>query len=75
MEYTSEQREKFITLYNEVFDSSGKTKLCGREKCKELIIAAQIIDKETNFGSWINGMMHIENLKELYTELTNTNNS
>lgn len=75
MECMPEQREKFITLYNEVFDSDGKTKLCGREKCKELIILAEHIDSNTNFGSRRNGMMHIENLKELYTELTNTNNN
>lgn len=62
---------KFIELYNEVFDESNNIRACGRNKCIKLIECAEAIDSNKNFGSVESGMMNISNIIELYNYITN----
>lgn len=56
-------------LYNEVFDLDGNVKLCGREKCMDLIIACEGAKKGVDFGNRKTGMMNVENIKEFMKTL------
>jgi hypothetical protein len=52
-------------LYNNVFDVNGEIKLCGRNRCKDLIFACQEkFGKDIDFGSISTGMMNVENIKK-----------
>ena len=51
-------------LYNNVFDSMGNIKLCGREKCMDLIIACEEAQKGVDFGNKKTGMMNVDNIKK-----------
>ena len=51
-------------LYDEVFDSNGNVKLCGREKCKKLIDACKNAYKGVDFGDSETGYMNIDNIKK-----------
>ena len=62
--------DSFLKLYSEVFDENDKVKLCGREKCKDLIICCMSLSKG-NFGNKDNGMMNIDNIIALKKELYN----
>ena len=59
-----------LKVYKEVFEEDGETvKLCGREKCKELIQACMAIEpfRPTGFfGNPENGIMEKENITNLY---------
>lgn len=53
-------------LYEKVFDTNGDIKACGRDACKKLIKACQEIQPNVDFGNVDTGMMHVENIKNLY---------
>ena len=59
-----------LELYKEVFEEDRKTvKLCGREKCKDLIQACMAIEPFRPagfFGNVENGVMETENIRNLY---------
>ncbi len=70
----------FLHIYWSVFEEDGSIKLCGREKCKDLILCCNNIVKnysdfkndfglmnvsEDYFGNLTSGMMNIEKIKEL----------
>ena len=59
----------FQKVYKEVFDANGNIKPCGRMKCKELIMLASQIDKNTDFGNSETGFMNVENIKKLKEQL------
>lgn len=59
----------FTELYNKVFNSDGTVKSCGRKYTMELIILANSIKPNVDFGSTRTGFMNTENLKALYEEL------
>lgn len=61
--------EKFKELYNEVFDSNDNITACGREKCKQLILCCEKIDKGTKFGDSATGFMETENIITLKKRL------
>lgn len=63
--------EDFLKLYEEIFDEHGYVRLCGREKCKELISLAQTIDSKSDFGNINTGFMNINNLTRLYMKVRN----
>lgn len=50
-------------LYNEVFDENGNVQLCGREKCKELIMACQLVWPDIDFGDLNSGFMNVDKIK------------
>lgn len=60
---------EFKNLYNEVFDSDGNIKNCGRAKTKELIERAKSIKSGVDFGNLMTGFMNVDNIKNLYKEL------
>jgi hypothetical protein len=62
------KNENFKRLYKQVFDVNGNITACGREKCIELMLAANKI-KTGNYGDTNSGRLNIENVKELYEEL------
>ncbi len=60
-------KEDFENSYNAVFHSNGTVKLCGREKCKDLIIACMVLSKnnaKNYFGNPDTGMMNIDNIQK-----------
>lgn len=50
-------------LYVEVFDENGNVRLCGREKCKELIMVCQLKWPDIDFGDITSGFMNVDNIK------------
>lgn len=56
----------FFNCYNNVFDCNDDVKLCGREKCKELINACRLINPYGNYGDSLTGVMNIDVIKALY---------
>lgn len=60
---------RFKGLYNEVFDTDGNIKNCGRAKTKELIEEAESIKAGVDFGNPTTGFMNVDNIKKLYKEL------
>lgn len=57
---------EFIQIYNDVFDSKGNIMVCGREKCKILIQAAQELDDTENYGDVSTGIMNMPNIERLH---------
>lgn len=60
-------KEEIKKMYSEVFDENGQVKLCGREKCKDLISAMSQLFPNVDFGSLKTGFMNVENMK-IYKE-------
>ena len=59
-------KNKFKEKYDAVFNENGSVKLCGREKCKDLIIACMVLSKngtKNYFGNPDTGMMNVENIQ------------
>ena len=54
--------------YDRVFNEDGTVKLCGREACKDLIIAMQSKFPGINFGNPVHGIMNITNIQTYYKE-------
>ena len=62
--------EEFNNTYNEVFDSDGNIKACGREKCKKLIwLANRITEMGADFGDSTTGIMRADELRNLHSKL------
>ena len=66
--------EKFKHVFNEVFDKNGNITACGRQKCKELIAAANDVnDLDVNdskyYGDIETGRLNIENVKKLHARI------
>ena len=57
-------KEDILELYNEVFDKNGSVKLCGREKCIDLIRALSNKYPEENFGDTESGFMNVNVIKK-----------
>ena len=50
--------------FNKVFNEDGTIKVCGREACKELILACQEASSEPiDFGNPETGMMNVANIQ------------
>lgn len=54
-----------ISLYNDVFDSFGNIKPCGRDKCIALISACNKYCGNTICGNEDSGIMNVEAIKNL----------
>ena len=59
-------KEQFMSAYNDVFTAEGLVKVCGRQKCKELIQICESMDGKSSYGDAEKGFMNIENIKKLY---------
>lgn len=59
---------EFLKAYEEVFDTAGNVKPCGREKCKRLIILADKLETGVSHGDACTGIMDINSIKSLYAE-------
>lgn len=62
-------KNDFMTLYKQVFDADGNITACGRNKCIELMTAANKI-KTGNYGNTNTGRLNIETVKDLYRTLS-----
>lgn len=60
--------EEFLKIYKEVFYDDGTVRLCGRDKTRTLIQAANALDVD-DFGREDVGFMNIENINNLYKRL------
>jgi hypothetical protein len=59
-------KNEFKEKYDAVFNENGSVKLCGREKCKDLVIACMVLSKnggKNYFGNPDTGMMNVENIQ------------
>jgi hypothetical protein len=63
---------RFAELYDEVFDKDGQIQAVGREKCMDLILAAQAINDSEDFGNVKTGFMNPEAIKRLMDSMRNT---
>ena len=61
--------EELKKLYNEVFDTNGKIRFCGRDKCVALILAMEKQFEGVDFGNKGNGFLNIKNIQEYYAKL------
>lgn len=52
--------------YKKVFDNSGNVKNCGRDVCKELIVACMERWPGIDFGDVESGMMNVENIQKMF---------
>ena len=50
--------------YDEVFDEDGNVRLCGREKCRNLIRLLSDEYLGIYFGDEESGMMQVQNIKK-----------
>lgn len=64
-----ETQERLIQLYNDVFDTQGNIKLCGREKCIDLIMESKKVDGAGYYGDVTTGIMQVDNIKKLVSRL------
>ena len=60
---------RFKILYQEVFDEEGNVKACGRSVCQELILLANQIEKDISHGNANTGMMDIDAIKKLHSNI------
>lgn len=56
-------------LYDIVFDENGDVTVCGREACKQLIMACEEVKPGVDYGNPQTGFMNIENIQNLKREL------
>jgi hypothetical protein len=57
-------------LYERVFDNEGNIKACGREACKELILACEAKTGEVGkYGDSETGWMNPDAIKALYSTI------
>lgn len=52
--------------YNKVFDENGDIKACGRDACKQLILACMEKWPDIDFGNPETGIMNVENIKKMF---------
>ena len=67
---SSKTIEEIKELYDLVFDEEGKIKLCGRDKCKQLMLALNEIFKTVKFGDMESGFLYVDVVKEYVDRLT-----
>ena len=60
----------FFDRYNNVFDTNGNVKLCGRDACIDLIDVCNKIIPNGNYGDNLTGMMNTSNILSLYRFLS-----
>lgn len=65
-------KEEFFKVYNEVVDSEGNIKACGRENCIRLIEMCRSIDIYNHFGDIKTGRLNISAVTRLYKEISNS---
>lgn len=58
----------FKNKYNEVFDSAGNVKACGRQNCIDLMNLAKSI-KNGYYGDDLTGRLNILEVKRLYNSI------
>ncbi len=66
---SSQKIDEIMNLYNQVFDENGNIKLCGRETCKQLMLALNEIFKTVKFGDMDSGFLYIDVVKEYINRL------
>lgn len=62
-------KERFLSVYDVVFDKQGYVKACGRHACIELINLANQLSPHINHGNPETGMMNPQAIRDLHTKL------
>lgn len=57
-----------VTKFNAVFNKDGTIKVCGRQACKELIIACMEYAPDIDFGNPNTGMMNVDNIRQMFAQ-------
>ena len=58
-----DSKENLLELYGEVFYPDGTIKLCGRDKCRSLMIACSDLSGGEKFGDIKTGIMDVDKIK------------
>ena len=61
---------QFLNLYNEIINKQGKVKLCGRDKCIELIRRARAVDSSKAYGDLYTGFLDMHSLRNLFERIS-----
>lgn len=72
MNTSKEQIESFMNLYDQVFDTNGNVKACGRSKCSQLIMLSNLMENDIRHGNSITQRMDVVAIKNLYKKLKDT---
>lgn len=59
---------EFVNQFNICIDKKGKPKACGRDNCMKLIMIANEIDPNTDYGNK-HSFMNVENLIVLHNNI------
>lgn len=59
---------KLIEQYNEVFDSNGKVKNCGRDACIRLMEMLSEEKPDINFGNTKTGFLNVNEVKKFFNK-------
>lgn len=62
--------EKFLMVYDVVFDEQGYVKACGRHACMQLIRLANEIEPDVDHGNQETGMMNVQSMRDLHNKIT-----
>ena len=67
--------ELFLQKYSVCFDDKHEVKACGRNFCSELIAVCEDLGKKigkiADYGNMSTGLMNVNNIQELYKEVSN----
>lgn len=64
-----DNKENLLKLYNEVFYPDGAVKLCGRDKCRALMIACSNMSDGEKFGDIKTGIMDTKKIKNFVEQM------
>lgn len=62
--------EQFKKAFDDVFDSKGEVRSCGRVACQKLInMCIDMDNSQVNYGDTKTGYMNVENIKNFYNSI------
>lgn len=61
--------EDFLKCYSKVYDKNNQIIACGRNACKDLMLSANRLDKNTNFGDLSTGFLDEKEIKYFHSRI------
>ena len=62
--------QEFLKLFDEVFAANGTIRMCGRDKCEEIIAIANELEPGISHGNLNTGFVNAKALHSLKEKLT-----